>query len=93
MVNNKQVIKDYRKLLSKGRKRFISELARKHHCSRAYIYKVIQSTDDKMDKPTSILVGKNLAADVYAGIVEPLTDQEILDITEAFKEQLNELSG
>jgi Mor family transcriptional regulator len=42
-VNIKQVIKDYQKLVSKGRKRFISELARKHNCSRAYIYKVIKS--------------------------------------------------
>jgi len=42
MVNNKEVLKEYKRLVSKGRKRFISELARKHNCSRAYIYKIIK---------------------------------------------------
>jgi hypothetical protein len=43
-VNIKQVIKDYQRLASKGRKRFMSELARKHNCSRAYIYKIIKQS-------------------------------------------------
>lgn len=46
-VNIKQVVKDYQKLISKGRKRFISELARKHNCSRAYIYKIINQLSNE----------------------------------------------